>query len=68
MKLEQEVINAATRIEPHVRRTPFPQSPYFSALLDGEVFFKLENQQVTGSFKARGALNKILSLSTEVYS
>jgi len=63
MKLEQEVINAATRINSYIRKTPFSLSPYFSALLDGEVFFKLENQQVTGSFKARGALNKILSLS-----
>ena len=63
MKLEQEVINAATRINAYIRKTPFPISPYFSALLDGEVFFKLENQQVTGSFKARGALNKVLSLS-----
>ena len=63
MKLEQEVINAATRIKSYIRKTPFSLSPYFSALLDGKVFFKLENQQVTGSFKARGALNKILSLS-----
>ena len=63
MKLEQEVINAATRINAYIRKTPFSLSPYFSALLDGEVFFKLENQQVTGSFKVRGALNKILSLS-----
>ena len=63
MKLEQEVINAAIRINAYIRKTPFSLSPYFSAFLDGQIFFKLENQQVTGSFKVRGALNKILSLS-----
>ena len=35
----------------------------FSELLNGNVWFKLENNQVTGSFKARGAINKLLSLT-----
>ena len=46
-----------------IRRTTFSYSEVFSKLIDGEVYFKLENQQFTGSFKARGALNKILTLN-----
>ena len=41
------------------------RSTEFSELTGGNVYFKLENEQVTGSFKARGSLNKILSLSKE---
>ena len=40
-------------------------SPSLSKLIDGDVWLKLENQQVTGSFKIRGATNKILLLSEE---
>ena len=63
MNLQQEIINAADRIHPHIRETYFDQSFSFSELLNGNVWFKLENNQVTGSFKARGALNKLLSLT-----
>lgn len=58
---------AAGRIAPHVRRTPLVAArclkdhPY----PDGELLLKLECLQVTGSFKARGAANKLLSLSAE---
>ena len=47
---------AETRIRPYIRETPLTYDP------DLEVFLKWENQQVTGSFKARGALNKVLLL------
>ena len=40
-------------------------SPGLSALIDGDVWLKLENHQVTGSFKIRGATNKILLLTEE---
>lgn len=40
-------------------------SPNLSGVCDGDVWLKLENQQVTGSFKIRGAANKILLLSEE---
>ena len=40
-------------------------SPYYSQLSGADVYFKCENLQHTGSFKARGALNKILSLSEQ---
>lgn len=55
--------SAAVRIAPHVRRTPLlevklPPGPGRPE----KVALKLENLQVTGSFKARGAANKVLSL------
>ncbi len=63
MGLHQEILEAVTRIGPFARRTTLSHSQSFSMLLAGEVYFKLESQQVTGSFKARGALNKILGLT-----
>jgi threonine dehydratase len=43
--------------------TPLAGSDYISRAWDNHIFFKLENLQSTGSFKERGALNKMLSLS-----
>jgi threonine dehydratase len=40
-------------------------SPYFSALTGADVWLKLENLQITGSFKLRGAFNKLLSMSRD---
>lgn len=65
MDLEKEILRAAQRINGHVRQTRLEYSPYFSQLVGGNVYFKLENLQVTGSFKARGAMNKLLALSPE---
>ena len=62
MDLKQDILDAATRIRPFARKTTMSYSPSFSELMNAEVYFKLESQQVTGSFKARGALNKILGL------
>jgi len=62
MNLVEEIEKAAQRIGPHVLETPLFPSSYLSALNHGEVFLKLESEQYTGSFKARGALNKILSM------
>ena len=56
---------AAKNISPFIRKTYFSYSPVFSNLLNTDVRFKMENLQVTGSFKARGAVNKLLSLSVE---
>jgi threonine dehydratase len=53
---------AETRIRAYVRETPLEPSPALSALTGANVFVKLENLQHTGSFKARGAFNKVLSL------
>ena len=53
---------ALARIEPHVRKTPVLTCGTLDALSgDKTLFFKCENFQKTGSFKARGALNAILS-------
>jgi threonine dehydratase len=43
--------------------TPLEYSSYYSDISGAEVWLKLENLQVTGSFKARGAFNKTLSLN-----
>ena len=56
----QDVAAAARRIAPHVRRTPLIRVE----LAGRRVWLKLEQLQVTGSFKARGATNAVLSLPT----
>jgi len=58
-----EVGTARERIRPWVRETPLERSPYLSKLADTDVWLKMENLQVTQSFKARGAFNALLSLS-----
>lgn len=59
------VEEAEQRIRSHVRETPVESSPVLSDLSGGRVHLKLENVQLTGSFKLRGALNKLLSLPVE---
>ena len=56
---------AAKEIEGAVIRTPLVAAPRLSEILGCELYLKLENQQHTGSFKDRGALNKLKSLSAE---
>jgi threonine dehydratase len=63
--LFDEVQIAADRIRPHVVETPLIPSPALSLRTTASVYLKLENRQHTGSFKLRGATNKILSLSDE---
>ena len=48
-----------------VRQTPFERSVQFSRKLSADVYFKLENLQITGSFKLRGAANRLLTLTDE---
>jgi threonine dehydratase len=61
----RDIYAARMRIRGLVRETPLEPSPFLSDMCGGEVWLKLENQQITGSFKARGALNKLLQLSAE---
>jgi len=61
----RDIYAACRRIRGLVRETPLEPSPFLSDMCFGEVWLKLENQQITGSFKARGALNKLLQLSAE---
>ncbi len=65
MNLFPEIIAAEKRIKANILKTPLYPSNYLSQLSEGQVFLKLENEQYTGSFKARGALNKILSATPE---
>jgi threonine dehydratase len=59
-------IQAATaRIRDSIYVSPFSRSETFSKLTGNDVYFKLDNLQMTGAFKERGALNKILLLSEE---
>jgi threonine dehydratase len=64
-QIRSEVLEAEERIRAFVRETPLEPSPYLSALAAADVYLKLENQQITGSFKLRGAMNKVLSLTAE---
>jgi threonine dehydratase len=59
----RQVELAEGRIRPFIRETPLEPSPLLSAAAGCRVYLKLENVQVTGSFKARGAFNKLLSLT-----
>lgn len=59
----RDVEKAREKIRDSVHRTPLKHSTTFSRFTGGQVHLKLENLQRTGSFKIRGALNKILSLS-----
>lgn len=54
---------AAKAIAPFIRHTPVLRSPELENPGGKRVFLKLENLQVTGSFKVRGAANRILSLA-----
>jgi len=64
--LNFDLINqAAARIAGRVRRTPVMTSRSFNEVAGCEVFFKCENLQRAGAFKARGATNKILSLTQD---
>jgi threonine dehydratase len=60
-----DVRSAAKRIAGAVERTPCLHSHTLSQLTGAEVFLKFENLQFTASFKERGALNRLLLLSSE---
>jgi len=59
------VEQAESRIRPFIRKTILEPSAYFSQLSGANVYFKCDNLQHTGSFKVRGALSKVLSLSED---
>ncbi|MEH6403748.1 MAG: hydroxyectoine utilization dehydratase EutB [Sneathiella sp.] len=60
-----DVEKARLRIASSIRKTPMVSSPALSDISGGDVYLKLEQLQITGSFKLRGATNAILSLSPE---
>jgi threonine dehydratase len=57
----QDIVEAETRIRAFVKVTPLERSNTFSKKVGGEIWLKEENLQKTGSFKLRGALNRILA-------
>ena len=65
LPFELDVPQARETIQPFIRRTPTMRMKELESPPGGGVFLKLENLQVTGSFKVRGAANRILTLSQE---
>src|SRR5438128_4169445 len=61
----KEIQEAAAVIKGHVIETPFLHSRTLSEITGAQVHLKFENHQFTASFKERGAVNKLTSLSTE---
>jgi threonine dehydratase len=61
----RDIYSARARIAPIALKTPLVSSPVLSELTGSEVTLKLECLQETGSFKPRGAANKILSLDSK---
>ncbi|NHK31571.1 MAG: pyridoxal-phosphate dependent enzyme [Asgard group archaeon] len=59
----QKIKDAKLKIDKYVEKTPIIHSTFLSNLCKGQVYFKLENEQITNSFKIRGAFNKILNLT-----
>lgn len=59
----RDIYSARARIAPIARKTPLVSSPALAELTGSEITLKLENLQETGSFKPRGAANKLLSLN-----
>lgn len=60
-----DVVAAEARIQPHIHRTPVLTSSFINGLAGAELFFKCENFQKAGAFKARGASNAVFGLSDE---
>lgn len=57
-----DIEKAYERIHSYLHQTPLLYAPTLSKLCEAEIYFKPENWQLSGSFKIRGALNKILSI------
>lgn len=58
-----EIERAAERLRPIIHHTELDRSTTFSAMSGGQIYLKCENRQKTGSFKIRGASNKIASMT-----
>ena len=60
-----DVIAAHERIKPYIHRTPVLTSSYLNELTGAELFFKCENLQKVGAFKARGAMATLTAAMTQ---
>jgi threonine dehydratase len=65
LDVPQLVLGANERCRDHLLPTPLEYSLYLSNLIEGDVWLKLDSMQKTSSFKFRGAINKILTLTEE---
>lgn len=63
--LHDDVVAAAQRLGDWPVKTPLVNSPALDAICGGRVWFKAENLQHTGSFKFRGAMNRLLAIPVE---
>ena len=61
----EKIINVRENIKDTVIKTPLLYSNVFSKISNNNLYMKCKNLQLTGAYKIRGALNKILSLSEE---
>lgn len=62
---KNDIKKAYKRIRPYTHITPVLTSASLDSIFNSNLFFKCENLQKAGSFKSRGAVNAILSLSNE---
>src|ERR1700712_4087321 len=60
-----DIVAAQERLRGSIYYSPCPHSQHLSAITGQEIYLKLENLQMTGSFKERGALNRIATLTAE---
>ena len=60
-----DIEHSRERIQQQIYLSPFAYSETISRMTGNRVFFKLENLQMTGSFKERGALNRLLTLTSD---
>ncbi len=61
----QDIQEAAVRIRPEIYESPLVHSKTLSGMTGNEIYLKLDNLQMTGSFKERGALNRILTMTED---
>ncbi len=61
MIYRDDLINSYNRIRDHIIKTPLITNEQINNLLNIQIFLKLENRQITNSFKYRGAVNSIFS-------
>jgi len=63
---KEEVLQAYSRLKKDIARTSLIYSEFLSEMFGAKVYVKWENEQVTGSFKFRGALNKLRTLEKAI--
>ena len=63
--LFENIVNAQKVVSKHIIETPVVYSKALSEVVGEQIFIKLETQQITGSFKIRGAINAISNLTSE---